>query len=294
MSHAIEIRKIPFEFSDQIAPVWNPQQPEWSHMVNGASLVMPYLEPFLIKNLREAALQIEDADLLEDIRLFVGQEAAHYTNHRRYNELLKRQGYPQLVEVEEGMAESYARLSRRSLEWRLAYSAGFETMTMGLTQWLIKEREALFHEADPVVTSLVLWHMVEEMEHKSVAFEVFQAVSGSFGLRLWGLLYGSMHVGFLSRRGYILMLKRDGRWGQWRSRLRVWRMVGRFFRNVAPAMLQAAMPAHHPDATQDPVWVEQWRAAFAGIEPGQLPLLDTSQGDIAPKFTHSSLQRGGD
>jgi len=92
MSHDIEVRKIPFEFADSIAPVWNPALPEWSHMINGGSLSMPYLEPFLIKNLREALPQIEDQDLLEDARAFVGQEAQHFTNHRRYNEMLKNNG----------------------------------------------------------------------------------------------------------------------------------------------------------------------------------------------------------
>lgn len=37
-------------------------------------------------------------------------------------------------------------------------------VTMGVTEWLINERETLFGGADPVVASLVLWHMVEETE----------------------------------------------------------------------------------------------------------------------------------
>ncbi len=41
MSHAIEARKIPFDFSDGVSPVWHSQQREWSHMVNGASLAIP-------------------------------------------------------------------------------------------------------------------------------------------------------------------------------------------------------------------------------------------------------------
>ena len=39
------IRKMPFEFSGDINPHWNPGKREWSHMVNGASLAMPFLEP---------------------------------------------------------------------------------------------------------------------------------------------------------------------------------------------------------------------------------------------------------
>ena len=103
MKHEIEIRKIPFEFDTNIPPIWNPAHPEWSHMVNGASLTMPYLEPFLIKNLREAIELIDDDDLKEDARGFIGQEAQHYTNHRRYNETLKQNGYPELADVEAWM-----------------------------------------------------------------------------------------------------------------------------------------------------------------------------------------------
>lgn len=35
------VRKIPFEFPDDLEPHWKPDEPEWSHMVNGASLTMP-------------------------------------------------------------------------------------------------------------------------------------------------------------------------------------------------------------------------------------------------------------
>jgi len=69
-------------------------------MVNGASLAMPYLEPFLIKTVMEALPKIEDARLKADVHAFVGQEGQHFQNHRRYNELLKRD-YPDLAEVEE-------------------------------------------------------------------------------------------------------------------------------------------------------------------------------------------------
>ena len=186
MAHAIEVRRIPFDFADSVPPLWHATQHEWSHMVNGASLTMPYLEPFLNRTMREALAQIDDPQLREDIDGFVRQEAQHYTNHRRYNEMLKANGYPELAAIE----ADYTALEARSLAWRLAYSAGFETMTMGITEWLINDRDALFRDADPTVTSLVLWHMVEETEHKSVAYDVYQAVSGKYWLRVAGLFWG--------------------------------------------------------------------------------------------------------
>lgn len=284
MAHAIEVRNIPFEFTDDVPPVWNPAQREWSHMVNGASLTMPYLEPFLNRTMREAQSHVDDADLLEDMDGFVRQEAQHYTNHRRYNETLKVNGYPELTAVEATFEADYAALDKRSLEWRLAYSAGFETMTMGLTEWLINDREALFGSANPTITSFVLWHMVEETEHKSVAFDVYQAVSGRYWLRLAGLLWGSLHVGLMSRRAYIAMLKKDGLWHNLGSRLRLWRMIGRFFLKAGSAMLRAVRPGYHPDKVDDPVWVDQWRHAYEGRGADFVPLLDTAGAGIGPEF----------
>lgn len=254
-------------------------------MVNGASLAMPYLEPFLIKNLREALPLIKDPSLKEDVKGFVGQEAQHYTNHRRYNEFLKQHGYPVLETVEVSYKRDYEKLSKRSLAWRLAYTAGFETMTMGVTDWLINDRDKLFTGADPVVTSLVLWHMVEETEHKSVAFDVFQSVSGNYLLRLVGLIYGSLHVGFMSRRAYKAMLLKDGIWNKPRSRLRLWKMVAGFFFKAGGAMLQSFHPTYHPDKRQDPEWIDRWQQAYSSSGREDLvPLLDTSQASISPIF----------
>ncbi|TDJ37357.1 MAG: metal-dependent hydrolase [Gammaproteobacteria bacterium] len=278
------IRKIPFEFIDTIDPIWNAAKPEWSHMVNGTSLAMPYLEPFLIKNVREALAQIDEPSLAEDVRAFVGQEAQHYTNHRRYNEVLKRNGYPELEAVEAEMAQTYKRLETKSLKWRLAYTAGFETMTIGLTEWLIRERSDLFTHANPVVASLVLWHMVEETEHKTVAFDVYQHLYGHYFMRVYGLFYAALHVMFSARRTYKLMLQRDGTWRQWSSRVRLWRMVGQFYRNVTPALFRSLAPGHHPDHVADPDWIAQWATAYAELPAQVVPLLDTDDPAIPARF----------
>lgn len=293
MAHDIEIRKLRFSFEQGVPPVWNPAQREWSHMVNGASLAMPYLEPFLNHTLREAAEQLDDADLAADVKGFIGQEAQHFTQHRRYNEMLKASGYPELAAVEESFAADYRKLAKRSLAWRVAYAAGFETMTTGITEWLLGDRDRLFRGADPTVASLVLWHMVEETEHKTVAFDVFQAISGSYPLRVLGLLCGSFHVGFMSRRAYRAMLKKDGRWQDLRSRLRLWAMVARFLVRAGSAMLHALNPRHHPTQVQDPPWVKVWQRAYAESAGTPAPMLDTSASGIPPAFTRGAAASAG-
>lgn len=270
------VRRVPFEFPDDLAPIWHPGHHEWSHMVNGASLAMPYLEPFLIATLREAMTSIDDEAVVDEAKGFIAQEAQHYRTHRRYNELLKASGYPALADVEAAMERSYEKLRTRSLSYRLAYACGFETMTMGVTSWLVGKRGRLFHGADTRVASFILWHMVEEVEHKRVAFDVYQAVDGAYLRRLVGVFTGSLHVFWWSRQACISMLKTDGQWRNLRSRWRLWARTAEFFMAIAPTVLRSASPRHDPRHEPDPAWVRQWIAGYADADPATVPLLDTT------------------
>lgn len=278
------VRRIAFEFPDDIDPHWKPDEPEWSHMINGASLTMPYLEPFLIDSMRDALRQIEDPAVREAARGFIAQEGQHYRQHRRYNELLKRKGYPELAAIEERMQRSYDRMrARRSLRFRMGFTAGFESMTLGVTSWLVGSRRDLFAGADARVSSFVLWHMVEETEHKRVAFDVYQAACPGYWMRALGVFTGSLHVMWYSRAGYVAMLKKDGLWTNWRSRMRLWKRVAEFGSHVVPFLLRSALPGHDPRSEPDPAWVRSWIEGYSirGDDSGP-PLIDTFDRDIPP------------
>ena len=281
----IEVRKIPFEFPDDLDPVWHPGHHEWSHMINGASLTMPFVEPFLIATMREAANEIDDPDVLEEIAAFCSQEGQHFRTHRRYNEILKANGYPMLADVEQAMKRSYDRMrERRSLTYRLAYTAGFETMTMGVTAWLVNDRRKLFGGSDSRVASFALWHMVEEVEHKRAAFDTYQAAGGPYWRRALGVLIASAHVFWWSRKGCIAMLKHDGRWRNLRSRIRLWKRTGAFFGAVTASTMRSLLPGHDPRREDDPEWVREWIAGHAAADPAFVPLLDTDHPDIPVPF----------
>lgn len=281
-----QVRRIPFEFPDDIAPVWKPDEPEWSALINGVSLTMPYLEPFLIRTVREAAQGIDDAHVRAEADAFMAQEGQHFRAHRRFNDLLKRLRYPRLAQVEEQMASSYARLDQRSLRARMAYTVGFESMTIGLTRWLVADRVRLFGNVDTRVVSVMLWHMVEEIEHKCVAFDVYQArFSGSFSgylARVVGIFHAALHVVGYSLRGAREMLRTDDR-RKLRHRLKLGYWFGCLAAAVAPCMLRAAMPGHDPRKEADPQWVRDWLAGYKADEGG-IPLVDTAHPDMPVPF----------
>jgi len=51
-------------------------------------------------------------------------------------------------------------------------------MTLSVAYMLIDQREYFFGEADRHVSSMWLWHLIEEIEHKNLAFDVYRHLYG--------------------------------------------------------------------------------------------------------------------
>jgi predicted metal-dependent hydrolase len=286
----IIVRPFDFDFPDDLEPRWIPDQLVRAQFFNGVSLTMPYLEPFLVKTMREASEQIDSAELREDIRGFNGQEASHYKCHRRLNTLLKANGFPELQAVEDRIKAAYERLSQRDLRTRLAYSAGFECMTNGFTTWLIDRRRELFRDAEPSVASFWLMHMVEETEHKTVAFDVYMACYGDYWPRAKGVFHGSFHVIGLGLVGMATALRKDGPLLRPRRMAELFRELCSLTWNVGPFLLRALLPGHNPRGEADPEWMQAWTAGHASFQSKQpagtpLPLVDTSDPAMPVPFS---------
>lgn len=274
-SPPLVVRKMPFEFPDDIDPHWNEAKPEWSHMVSGASLAMPFLEPYLIRTMRKALQKIDSEELQQEVKLYMAQEGQHYQQHRKFNDILIGKGYTGLLDIEARMQKEFAHFdSKRSLKFNLAYACGFESMALGIGHWLVRDREYLFAGSDTRVASLILWHFIEEVEHKNVAFDAYQAVYGDYFYRLYGTLYATAHVMKFSREAYRVMLKKDGLWGSFRSRWALLKMIARFFRNMVPSLLSACVPGHHPSQVKDPQWYRDWIDSY-GQNENTVVVLDT-------------------
>ena len=288
-SDTITIRKFAFDFPSDLDPQWIPGNPVRAHFFNGVSLTMPYLEPFLVKTMREASEHISEPALLEDIRSFNGQEASHYKCHRRLNTLLKENGYPEFAAVEERLDATYKKLSKCSLRTRLAYSAGFECMTNGFTNWLINKRLHLFSGASPHVSSFWLMHMVEETEHKTVAFDVYMAYSGQYLPRALGVFHGSFHVLGYGVIGMLTALKKDGVLAQPKCIAGVIRQISSVLWHVGPFLLRALLPWHNPRCETDPKWMKDWIAGHALLSADDtLPLVDTNDPDMPVPFARDT------
>ena len=55
----------------------------------GFSMTMPYLEPYLIRTMRESLKQTTDPAVARDVKQFIGQEAQHFRQHRVLNDMVR-------------------------------------------------------------------------------------------------------------------------------------------------------------------------------------------------------------
>ena len=255
----IVVRDFNFEFPDDLDPMWIPNNPAKSHFWNGVSLTMPYLEPYLVKTNHDAIGKVTEDALLDDIHRFNGQEVAHFRCHRKVNELLKQNGYPIFSDVEKIIDEHYKQLTQKKLITRLAYSAGFETMTKGFGLWMTNKRRRLWRGADKHMTSFWLMHMTEECEHKTVAFDVYMSIYGhKYLARAWGVLHGSFGGLGLGARGMLAAMKYDGSIKRLSNWWAITRLFGQILWNVGPYLLHAMLPWHNPRDIPDSRWISQW------------------------------------
>jgi len=285
MSEAVEIRVRPltFEVEQGAGGLWNPRRPELSHTLNAFQLALPYLEPYFIDAIRGGAEHVADPKLKAEVLAFCAQEANHSRQHKRYCRLLQRR-YPRLKEFETSIQQSLVR-SRQTdpLEWRLAYTAGYEAITAQLSRWMLRNADDWFEGADPHFAALMKWHAAEELEHRHVAYDVLRAVSTSYGLRAKGL-FGAMKKTLADIVPVVTyMLEVDGYSARLDSKARRLKLRLQFSLELLPAVRRYLMPGYNPAHDRSPPQLAEWLSqpehmvAAASVDPN----LDSSSDALA-------------
>jgi len=200
------IRKMPFEFPDTIDPVFMNDDHKLSFSLIAGSLLLPHLEPYLIRSMKAAEKYVTDPVVLDGLKKFASQEGQHYQMHKKFNETIRLAGFPGLEALEKELADDYQRFTKtKSLRFNLAYAEGFEAMTMNAVKHLMEPDG--FGDDLPVFLQMVEWHFMEELEHRTVAFDVYDHVCGGYFYRLIVGIWAQWHYNNWIRRAAKYMLK---------------------------------------------------------------------------------------
>lgn len=250
MLDTITVRQMPFEFPDDIDPVFMDGDHKRSFAFIAGSLLLPHLEPYLIRSMKAAEKHVTDPDVLDGLKKFASQEGQHYQMHKKFNATIRRAGFPGLEALEQELSDDYKRFtSTKSLRFNLAYAEGFEALTMNAVKHMMEPNG--FGDDLPVFMQMVEWHFVEELEHRTVAFDVYDHVCGGYFYRLFAGAWAQWHFTRWIRRATKYMLKANpqpkrGAEEMAKGKKTVPSIKPAAVKNLLPGLLRIYLPNYSP------------------------------------------------
>ncbi|MFI6865932.1 metal-dependent hydrolase [Nocardia sp. NPDC050406] len=265
-------RRIRFRFGDPepMSKYYAGGDIVFSHFIAGLSAGFPPGEESFIRSVRKFSDQITDPTLRKRVAGFIGQEAMHGQEHRRLNDQLAAMGYPVEWYDSPAAVERMRRIEQRLPALvHLASTAAAEHYTTVLAQRVLTRPEVQALAGDPEVRNLLNWHAFEEIEHKSVAFDVFRSVGGSEQVRIatMAVLLGLTFP--LTLVALALSLRRDPYARQHPARLarEAYTLFrGPLFKGLAGELAQYLRPGFHPDDNDTTALLEQWKTELFGAD----------------------------
>lgn len=231
---------------------WSPV-PEFAHINNGASVLIPYVEHYLNNVMNEVRAQhcADNPELAREIDEFIKQETVHARYHIAFNKQMFEAGYDGLKPlIDRTVQELQVMRKQRSLAFNVAYCAGFETTATFSARYALEACDAFFKGADSYGANLFQWHVAEEFEHRATCHRALHAVGGGYLIRMAGLAYSFWHINrIFNAAGRIVFARyREGMTpAEMRLSKRVQRrLVVRQMAYLLPRMLRLLNPRYDP------------------------------------------------
>lgn len=233
---------------------WNGDDPARTIVLDAFSLMFPAAERFMLHAMQGVHDRLEDPALRRAVAGFVRQEASHARLHGAYNRALDDRDFMGTIQETRNARFIAAMDARIGTRRRIAASAGLEHFTTLIARRLLSD-PALFAGADARYRRLWLWHSAEEVEHRSVAFDVHAALfpQGAWISRARAMASSlvMLNVLFWWNTAVLIEGARD------RGRLRVWAGVlwltlggPGFFRRTFWSTLAYLRPGFHPSGDE--------------------------------------------
>lgn len=193
---SIYTRRFQYPLSEKTPRYWMNNNPWTTHFMHAMSVTFPGGERFFMEAVKAHQAQVQDPELKRDIRQFCGQEAIHGQQHDLLNTWMDQHRLPGsrlTAFVDQRLNKGFNSLL--PAKFRLSQTAGLEHITAIMGSALL-ENEKIMQDMDPQVRPLWVWHALEEIEHKAVAYDVLQTVDSSYWLRALGFAVSSTIFAF--------------------------------------------------------------------------------------------------
>ncbi|QFQ98638.1 metal-dependent hydrolase [Streptomyces phaeolivaceus] len=221
--HVITPRRVSFDW-ERTPLHWIPDEPTATHVINVLHLLLPAGERWFVKVFKEGLPLVGDPELLKDVKGFMGQEATHSVQHAYVLNHLAAQrlataDFTRHVDFlfEKLLGEAPPlRAPVPPQEWlrfRLSVIAAIEQFTAVLGDWVLTAEGLDRAGSDEVMLDLLRWHGAEEVEHRAVAFDMFQHCGGRgrarYAHRVTGMAVTAPMMLYLWAWGAAYLIRRD-------------------------------------------------------------------------------------
>jgi predicted metal-dependent hydrolase len=261
---AITIRSIQPHYEATPDLHWFGGNPFTSHLVHALSFLFPPGEEMFVKSVNHFKDQVTDPDLRRAIKAFAGQEHLHSKMHHDFNVWIQSripEAEVYCQRIADGINRDYIRMEKRKPIVNLAVTVALEHITAVMAATFLS-RPDMLEKLQPEVRALFIWHAIEEVEHKSVAFDVYRTVGGSYLTRVWAMIMCTMILTGKTLYYQGKLLQNDGQLGNWRAGLQALRECfgqGGFFTVLRSRYLDYFRRDFHPSQHNDQELVDTWQ-----------------------------------
>lgn len=228
-----------------------------TEFIHSLSALFPEGEAFFIRSVKTFENDervVSKSQLLKDIKGFISQEGQHTAEHVMYNNKIeKRYGHNMdkinlLIKLLFSIPEKYSISTSREYAC-LAVTCSLEHFTALLAELLLTtpQGKEMLDQMSPSHRTIWIWHAIEEIEHKAVTFDVFQAVEGSYLCRVyWHFLTTFLFLLTI----VVLNIQFAINTGNYFDIIGTWQLISFLF--ISPGFLLKAVP----------LWAEYLRPGY--------------------------------
>lgn len=233
-------------------------------------------EDMILHAVRRVQKDVTDPKLKRRVAALVGQELVHGQEHDRFNQELfamKSYAMANLMEFDEKTVRGklyfgFIDLLARRGNLDVALTAALEHGTATMARRVLSSPELQALEADAEGWNLIKWHALEELEHKSIVFDLYKHLGGSEAGRIAIMSVVVVAAYPVLMLGILASLLTD--LGAVRQPILVLRQTVELLRGpLGPGILtelaEFCRPGFHPDDIYTEDIVQHWQEQLFGV-----------------------------
>lgn len=270
----IKPRRMAFDMTELSEKYFFRGNPILTTLMYSMSASFPDGERFFIDAVRHYQKDIKDPTLVAQIRGFIGQEAHHGSIHEDFNEQVESLGIA-MKKVEKRFKNRIETAKRKlSPSQQLAMTAALEHVTATLAQWTLENPETgLNGDNNSPLREMLLWHAMEEIEHKAVAFDVYRAAVNNEKERIIiaKIVFRTFWVQMAM--GQVILLWNDRKIPSIAHIKEAWQFMwgeGGFRSWAAPEFKRYLKSGFHPNDIDQNHLIEQWHEDYPEVAALQI------------------------